>query len=180
MSAGHWRDPAPGALPARHAAERVNAKAGQRGFMLVGLLAGVAITAVLGAVLVNSLYQLNRAGSDGGAHLAVATAVRTSTRWLARDAQRAETTTVPDGGAPVSTGAFNWTDEIGPHSCSYALDGTNLARTCDGATVVAARGVSSLQFTRSGGLVTAGYTITATGRPDVSETVVLNLSIRSD
>jgi hypothetical protein len=110
----------------------------------------------------------------------VATAVRTSTRWLARDAQRAETTTVPDGGAPVSTGSFDWTDEIGPHSCSYALDGTNLVRTCDGAAVVTARGVSSLQFTRSGGLVTAGYTITAPDRPDVAETVVMNLSIRSN
>lgn len=152
---------------------------GESGFTLVELMAGMALSVLVGTIMVTSMFQLNKASSNGRAQQAVTVQVRAATLWLERDIARAETSNVPDPGAPLASAQFDWTDDTGPHSCIYALDGADLIRTCDGVPGSVARYLSGLQFTRSGALLTVGFTATAPGRPDVSEAVSINLAMRS-
>ena len=105
--------------------------------------------------------------------------VRAATLWLERDIARATTSNVPDPGAPTASAQFDWTDDTGPHYCTYAITGADLIRTCDGVPNSVAKHLSGLQFTRSGSLLNVNFTATSPDRPDVSEAVSINLAMRS-
>jgi len=159
---------------------RRNSRRGQRGVLLIEFAAAVAISGILGTTVVGSLFQLHRTTVDGGAQFEVTTEVQRATRWVTRDIHRADSTDISDGGAPVSTASFDWTDDLGAHSCSYALNGDALERTCDGQPAAAARRLSGLSFSRSGSLVLLSFDVTAGSRPDLSETVSMYVSLGRD
>ncbi len=151
----------------------------QLGFTLVELTAGIGLSALIGGVMVTAIFELNKASVNGQAQQAVTVQVRAATLWLERDISRAASSNVPDPGAPVATAQFDWTDESGAHVCIYALTGTDLIRTCDGTPSSVARYISGLQFTRSGSLLNVGFTATAPIGAGKSETVSINLAMRS-
>ncbi len=151
----------------------------QTGVTIVELLSGIALSALVGGIMVTSMWELTRASEMGQAQQAVTIQVRAATLWLERDISRASSSNVPDPGAPLASAQFDWTDEIGPHSCVYELTGTDLIRTCDSVPTTVAKHLSGLQFTRSGQLLTVGFTATAPELATTSETVSINLAMRS-
>ena len=150
---------------------------GQRGFLLIELAAALAVTSILGTTVVGSLFQMQRAVADGGAQFELTTEVQRATRWVTRDIHRAGSTDISDGAAPVSGASLGWTDELGDHTCTYALNGDVLERTCDGELAEVARRLSGLSFSRSGSLVLLSFNVSAGGRPDVSEVVSMYVSL---
>lgn len=152
---------------------------GQSGFLLAEFAVGMGLSSVLAAIVVTAVYQLNRASDDGAARLETLAEVQKATLWLSRDVRRASTTDLNDGGPAASAASFDWTESGGPvHTCVYALIVSELRRTCDGATSVAARAVSALSFSRVGSLVAINYTITPAGRPGYAEAVSLMVAMR--
>ena len=156
---------------------RGHGKRSQRGALLIEFVAALAISGILGTTVVGSLFQLQRTTIDGGAQFELTTEVQRATRWVTRDIHRATSTDVPDGGAPVSAASFDWTDELGAHSCSYALESGELERTCDGEMTIVAGRLSGLSFSRSGQLVLLSFDVTADDRPDMSEAVSMYVSL---
>jgi Tfp pilus assembly protein FimT len=152
----------------------------QRGFLLVEFVVGMGLASVLATIVVSAVFQLNRASSIGTARLQTLTEVQKATIWFTRDIRQASSSDLGDGGAAVGDADFNWTDSVGaPHTCSYVLSGTDLQRTCDSTTIVAAHKVSGLAFSRSGGLVAIGFTVTPDGVTTFSEDVLLRVSMRA-
>jgi len=149
----------------------------QRGAVVIELVMAAAVSGILGTAVVGSLYQLHWTTADGSARFDVTTEVQRATRWLSRDIHRADSTDIVDGGAPVSTGTFDWTDASGAHSCAYALNGNALERTCDGQLAVVARRLEGLSFSRSGSLITLSFSVVPDGRSDLSEAVSMYLSL---
>jgi len=156
---------------------RRHAKLGQRGTMLIEFVVAAAISGLLGATVVGSLFQLQRTTIEGGAQFEVTTEVQRATRWVTRDVHRAGSTTLVDGGPAVATATFEWSDDTGDHACTYALDGETLERTCDGAPAIVARRLSGLSFTRVGSLITVAFTVTADSRPDKNEPVSMYVAL---
>ena len=152
----------------------------QRGVLLLEFAAALAISGILGTTVVGSLFQLQRTTLDGGAQFQLTTEVQRATRWISRDVHQATSTDISDGGGPVSAAAFDWTDDLGDHSCGYGLDGDALERTCDGQTTVVARRLSGITFSRSGSLILLSFGVTASGRPDMSEAVSMYVSLGRD
>ncbi len=150
---------------------------GQRGFLLLEFAAALAISGILGTTVVGSLHQLQRTTIDGGAQFELTTETQRATRWISRDVHRADSTDVSDGGAPVTSASFDWTDEFGAHSCSYVLNGDALERACDGGLTVVARQLSGLSFSRSGSLILLSFDVSAVARPDMSESVSMYVSL---
>ncbi|MBI4307131.1 MAG: hypothetical protein HY678_12505 [Chloroflexi bacterium] len=152
----------------------------QRGFLLAEFVVGLGLSSVFAAIVVSSIYQLNRASTNGEATLEVLTEVQKAAVWVTRDVRKASSSNLTDGGGAVSSASFSWIDSGGAsHSCSYALSGTQLQRTCDGSPSVAARAVSGLSFSRSGSLVSVGFTVTPAERPSYAETVSLRVAMRA-
>jgi hypothetical protein len=129
--------------------------------------------------MVTSMFELNKAFVSGQTQQAVTVQVRAATLWLERDISRAASSDVPDPGSAQTSAQFDWTDEVGSHYCTYALSGTDLVRTCDGVPNLVAKYVTGLQFTRSGALLTVDFTATAPGITGKSESVSINLAMRS-
>ena len=152
----------------------------QMGFLLVEFVVGMGLASILATVVVSAVYQVYKASDSGERKLQTLTEVQKATIWLLRDIRKASTTDLSDGGPSVGNAEFNWNDSGGsPHTCSYALSATNLERTCDSITSVAARKVSGLAFSRDGGLVTITFTVTPDAGASYAEDVSLNVSMRA-
>ena len=145
--------------------------------ILVELVVSVAFTAVLGGLVLNMLGLGWDLQSRNSAILDVAVGTSASTTWLVRDIHTATATDVPDGGGAQATAQFTWTDAGGAHICDYSLVSGALRRTCDASTVTIANNVTNLTFVRSGDLVTISYVVTAPDRPDISDSIVLNVAL---
>lgn len=151
----------------------------QSGFLLAEYVVGLGVMSVLSAIVVSSVFQLQRASDIGRSRQEVIVEVRKSTLWLTRDIRRASATSLSDGGGPSGSASFNWVDSGGTaRSCIYELNNGDLQRTCDGVAFISAGMISGLSFTRSGRLVTAAYTITSASDPTRTETVTLRVAMR--
>ena len=150
----------------------------ERGFTLIEVVAGVAIMATIGGVMVTSMWELTSTGAIGGAKQSVTVEIRRAALWLERDIYRTTSTDVPDASAPVSSAQLEWTDDTGPHVCIYTLSGSDLIRTCDGVPSTVAKNLSGLGFTRAGSLLTVAFTATAPTRTTINETVDINLAMK--
>ena len=152
----------------------------QHGAVLIELVVAAAVSGILGTAVVGSLYQFQRTAADGTARFDVTTQAGRALRWVTRDIHRGDSTDIADGGPAVATGTFHWTDELGAHSCAYALNGTALERTCDGQLVVVGRRIEGLSFSRSGTLITLSFSVTPDGRPDLVEAISMYVALGRD
>ncbi|MEE9262601.1 MAG: type II secretion system protein [Dehalococcoidia bacterium] len=136
---------------------------GQRGFTFMGLLVTIGLTSVIGSVLVVTFYQMSYFTSRDQAKVATIADLRNSMQWLAKDIQMANTTSLVEEFPTVYDNlTLNWTDQFGgaadAHSAAYSVVGTELRRTYDGFILAVARGVTSVQFSLQGRLITITLT----------------------
>ena len=149
----------------------------EAGFSLLEFVISLGFMASLSGLIAGSSFLALKTNHETGARADVAVATATSTRWLVRDIHRADTTTIVDSAAAVSTATFAWVDG-GPVACAYYVSGADLVRDCGGAAVSnAARFIGGLEFTRAGDLVTVVYTITPTNAPGASEQISLSVAL---
>ena len=159
----------------------------QKGFSLIELLAGMAVSSLIMVVVVPVIFQVvlgtsrnnNQAVAISDSSLAV---VR-----IKRDLMMAQSTDLVDGEpTPRSSITLTWTDLTSgepaeEHSSTYALSGTKLYRTYDGTSVtLVAAHVSSLGFTRNDRVIMVTITSTSPSFPPRSETLPFRVYIRSD
>ena len=160
----------------------------RKGFTLIELLIGMAISTMIGAVSVPTIYTLIQGTARNNSQVVSLTDVNQATVRIERDLQMAQTTSLVDGDSvPQISVTLTWTDFSGEstsepvqHTSTYALTDTKLYRTYDGAQTLAAAHVSSLGFTRNGRLVTVTITSTAPEFPHRSETLVFKVYLRSE
>jgi prepilin-type N-terminal cleavage/methylation domain-containing protein len=163
----------------------------QRGFSLAELLVTVGIMALIGPVLVGSLYQMQSITSRESAYLEIEADFRTSMQWLGRDFRMAKETDLVDGGPAVDCAAVSpspcmsltWTDEFeeasAEHSAAYALIGGELRRTYDGTTHVVGRSVSAVSVALQGTLITVTLTSASGEWADVNRQFVHYFHLRA-
>jgi|GEM_PF-895456 len=153
---------------------------GRRGFTMAEVLVAVGIITIIGSGLTRSVHQMQTNTSRGFAQLTAEADLRTSMQRLARDFRMTRTTNLVDGGpavscasaSPASCVVLSWTDEYQEaavsHSASYALTGTEVRRTYDGATHVVARNVGEMTVSLQGRLVTVTVTSDSAVWGDIS------------
>jgi len=135
---------------------------GQRGFTAIEMLAGLAIGGLLIAGAVMAIFQLDTVSRQGSDELEAWHDIRVAGQWMGREILMAETITLVDGAAPVSSMSLTWKEYTGlddgqdyiPHTISYSLVGTELRRTYDGSEMTMARNVVSLELSRAGRVIT--------------------------
>lgn len=156
---------------------RRRSSSNQRGFTLIELMVSVGIMSALGGVIATSSFAMLRAQTDTNANAQVAIEVSKSTRWFSRDVHRAASSDIVDLAPAVSTADFTWFEGGTMTTCNYSVNGgdNTLERSCNGLTTKVANGISALQFTRSGNLITTAYTVTSDLDPGQFENVELIL-----
>ncbi len=135
----------------------------QRGFTLIELMVGIGIMSLvvggIGSTVFYSVGTGRNVVKDGQA----INELRKGFSWFSSDAKMAKTTSLIDGAGAVTSATFDWTDEYEdagtPHTISYALTGSRLVRTMDGVGYPVASNVTSVEFTRSGQVVTVQATV---------------------
>lgn len=154
---------------------RLNNERRQKGFTLIELLVSLAITGALGGIIVSSSFAMMKASQSTNSRAQLAIEVSKSTRWLARDIHKAGSSDIVDLAPAVTTAGFTWIDGGAVSTCTYSLNGVDgsFERACPASTIKIARGVSALQFTRSGDLVSVHYVITSPVDPSVTENIEL-------
>lgn len=131
----------------------------ERGFTLVELLMGAAITAVVMSFLGFMVFQTFQVEEFGDAQITARNELQNAAAWMQGDAVEARTAaggtqlvlTLPDGSV-----------------ITYARSGTNLTRTSGSTVNTIARNISAANFSVSGRLITVDLTSTPAGRSGAS------------
>jgi hypothetical protein len=152
-------------------------RSGERGLFLLEFAVAIGFMGILGSLVITMLGQGWELNSRSAAIMRVAVDTSTSTTWLVRDIHLATATDISDGGGTQATGQFTWTDAKGVHVCDYALVASALSRTCDAMTISIARSIANLTFQRSGELITISYDVVSADRPDVADSISLNVAL---
>jgi len=144
----------------------------QRGFTLVEAMVGVTILTVLTLAMAGTFLVGYRAINNEARVIAADTAVSNASLWLTRDLQ-SETAMVAgtiQAGSPMTL-----TYGVPPVMIAYSIDGNaNLIRTVNGASQVAARGMTRVIVSWAGCYGTVSILPSATG----ASAVLLNVSNR--
>jgi len=108
----------------------------QHGFTLMELFLAMAISAVIAAAIVLSLYQIVTGSTRTNGHLLAVQQVQNAGYWVSRDAQQAQTFTLgATAGFPFT---LNWVDwDNNSVVVTYALSSGNLVRQAATNTTVA-------------------------------------------
>ena len=140
----------------------------QRGFTLLELIVGTAISGLIVTLIITILYQAGSNTTYQRGNLGSLDESRRLVLAITWDLQPAKTTSLSDG-ATVSlaggqTFTINTTDPVtsGNHTTVYSLSGANLVRTYDGTAGIIGRYVTAVSFSRSGYV----YSVTATSAAD--------------
>ena len=150
----------------------------ESGFTLVELLIGLAIGGLLMGVVTGTIFQATQTGTVTRERLDALHQLQLGTYWLSGDIHRAQTTTVPGDGTTVATAGFDWMEGGVPHSCAYALEGSDLVRSCDGDSTIVSRSVTLLEFSREGALVRVELHITSSEGPQRTDEGILLARLR--
>ena len=155
----------------------------QKGFTFVELLLVMAIGAVLMAGMVTSIFQVSRGTVSSRDKVVALTDSDYASLWLRKDLQMVQSSDLTDGDPPESSVTLYWTDftswaapETRDHSSHYALSGTDLVRTYDGAASIVARNITSVGFTRDGRVITCDITTAGPGQTEGAETIEFSVT----
>ena len=158
-----------------------NLRGDQRGSTLLELLISAAITGLIAAPASAAMFETFQTTTWNTQQSAQLQDLRTAATWLSVDIPLANSTDLPDGGPAQSSVAITSTDRYGggstAHQVSYALVGTELRRTADGATHTIAWRVTAVSFLRTGALVT--LTLTTPSPSGSAIQTIYQFSIRS-
>lgn len=128
---------------------------GERGFTLVELLIGAAITAVIVGFLGFVVFQTFQVEEFGSAQIAARNELQNAAAWMQGDAVEARTAS---GGAQLTLTL------PGGSTITYAVSGTNLTRTSGGTVNTVARSISEASFSVTGRLIIVTLTSSPSGR----------------
>jgi prepilin-type N-terminal cleavage/methylation domain-containing protein len=128
---------------------------GERGFTLVELLMGAAITAVIVGFLGFVVFQTFQVEEFGSAQIAARNELQNAAAWMQGDAVEARTAS---GGAQLTLTL------PGGSTITYAVSGTNLTRTSGGTVNTVARSISEASFSVTGRLIIVTLTSSPSGR----------------
>lgn len=152
-------------------------RADERGVFLLELAVAIGFMGMLGSLVITMLGQGWELNTRNREIMSVAVETSTSTTWLLRDIHVATGTDLPDGGGTQATAQFTWTDAGGAHVCDYAQVSGAFSRTCDTVTIEIARSIDNLTFERVGELITVVYDATSVDRPDLTDSITLNVAL---
>ena len=148
----------------------------QSGYTLVETVIAAGVAAMIVGVLGSAIFLFMRVTEEGNDEFRALHDVQNAGYWLTRDGERAETAEV-GGASGDMTLTLTWTEDATTHTAIYhrlETDTMILQRDHndgEGTTEkTVARYVSSVDFSISGGLITATVTYSPGGRWDVSET----------
>jgi len=141
----------------------------QKGFTLLELLIGVAISGLIVSFLGTAMYQIITVTDYGGDKMIAMHELQNVAYWANLDGQRAS--------------SVNGGDELrltlpDASSITYAVDGTELRRTAGGSQMTLARNVSDVSFSTEGRLITMTVTSSPEGRWDVSDNATYKICLR--
>ena len=141
----------------------------QRGFSLPEILAAIVISAIIGAFITLTIFQVITGSARTNNRMTVLSQVQSAGFWLSKDAQMSQNITPPDGGFPLT---FTWNEwgDGGPsgnqHNVVYTLSGGELQRkhetTNEGVIedAVVAEYITGISCNFTSSML--GFTITAT------------------
>ena len=141
----------------------------QKGFTLLELLVGVAISGLIVSFLGTAMYQIITVTDYGGDKMIAMHELQNVAYWANLDGQRAS--------------SVNGGDELqltlpDASSITYAVDGTELRRITGGSQMTLARNVSDVSFSIEGRLITMTVTSSPEGRWDVSDNATYKICLR--
>jgi prepilin-type N-terminal cleavage/methylation domain-containing protein len=128
---------------------------GERGYTLVELLIGAAITAVIIGFLGFTVFQTFQVEEFGDAQILARNELQNAAAWIHGDAVEAKSAS---GGASLSL-TMPDTSTI-----TYSVSGSNLTRTSGSTVNTVARNISSSTFSIASRLITVSLTSTPSGR----------------
>jgi len=143
----------------------------QKGFTLIEILVVMAVSGMVMAVALLTIYQIVWGTERSNDQVMALTDAHYAAMWLKWDLQMAQNTNLADGNpVPKSSVSLSWIDNTGfvaanesAHSSNYTLSGTELLRNCDGKTKIVGRHISSIGFIQNGSVVTCNLTATGPG-----------------
>ena len=141
----------------------------QKGFTLLELLIGVAISGIIVSFLGTAMYQIITVTDYGGDKMIAMHELQNVAYWANLDGQRAS--------------SVNGGDELqltlpDASSITYAVDGTELRRITGESQITLARNVSDVSFSIEGRLITMTVTSSPEGRWDVSDNATYKICLR--
>ncbi len=150
----------------------------ERGFTLTELLVA---TAVIGTVMAG-VFVIHRGGQQvylfGSSRVESQQNARVALDLLARELRSSTSITTLGSGTDIT---FVWTDDANvAHTIRYALNGTALSRTVDGATTPLIGGVQSFEMTYYSTHDVGSGTYTQTTDPKLVRVITLRLRTRTE
>jgi len=141
----------------------------QKGFTLLELLVGVAISGLIVSFLGTAMYQIITVTDYGGDKMVALHELQNVAHWANLDGQRASSA---NGGDEL---LLTLPDDS---SITYAVDGTELRRITGGSHMTLARNVSDVSFSTEDRLITMVVTSSPGGRWSVSDNATYKICLR--
>ena len=131
----------------------------ERGFTLVEVLIGVAISGLIISFLGTSIYQIVTSTEYGGDKMVAAHELQNVAHWVGIDGQRAS---AASGGSEL---VLTLPDDS---SVTYSVVGTELLRTAGESQMTLAQNISDISFSVDNRIITMTITSSPEGRWSVS------------
>lgn len=103
----------------------------QRGFTLPEILAAIGISAIIGAFITLTIFQVITGSARTNNRMTAVSEVQSAGYWFSKDAQMAQYITPPDGGFPLTFTWNEWGDGApngNQHNVVYTLSDGELQR----------------------------------------------------
>ncbi len=132
----------------------------EAGVSLAESIIAIGILSVILPLIGTQLFSGLSTSKDWRDDINATVNLRQAASYVSKDVAIADLVSLGSASAPTDTLNLDWSDTTNtPHDVTYALSGTDLVRTIDSSSLVIARGVTYVQFSRSGGLLTFDLTV---------------------